>query len=240
MIVHIYPDADAVGRAAAALIASKIIEKPDAVLGLATGSTPVRLYRELQRLNREGTVSFAQVRTFNLDEYAGLDGSHPQSYRYFMNAQLFDHIDIDPANTHVPSGFAGENASEYDDEIRCAGGVDIQLLGIGHNGHIGFNEPADDFSLTTHVVELTESTRRANARFFDAPEEVPTHAVSMGIGTIMKARSILMIVTGSDKADTVRAMLKGPVTPRMPASILAFHPNVTVLLDEDAAGKTAD
>ena len=235
MIIHVYPNDDALARAAAALMAGAVVEKPNCILGLATGSTPVKLYRELARLNREGTVSFKDVRTFNLDEYAGLDPAHPQSYRRFMNEQLFEHIDIDMANTHVPSGFAGDKACEYDAAIDAAGGVDIQLLGIGHNGHIGFNEPADDFSRTTHVVDLTDSTRQANARFFDSIDEVPTQAVTMGIGTIMKAKRILMIITGEGKAQAACDMLRGPVTPRMPASVLALHPNVTVMLDEAAA-----
>ena len=236
MVIHVYPDAQALARAAASVMADAILQKPDAVIGLATGSTPVKLYQELARLNREGAISFKRVRTYNLDEYAGLAPDHPQSYRRFMDEQLFNHIDIDPANTHVPSGFAdAAGAAAYDDAITEAGGVDVQLLGIGRNGHIGFNEPADDFSRLTHVVELTDSTREANARFFDSIDEVPDRAVTMGIGTIMKARRILMIATGEDKAEAVRGMIAGPVTPRMPASVLAFHPNVTVLLDEAAA-----
>ena len=236
MNIYVYPDKETLARAAAALIAGVVLRKPNAVLGLATGSTPVPTYKELARLNREGVVSFRETRTFNLDEYAGLDPTHPQSYRRFMNEQLFDHIDIDPAATHVPSGFAdAAGAAHYDEEIAAAGGVDMQLLGIGHNGHIGFNEPDDDFSRVTHLVELTDSTRRANARFFDSIDEVPTHAISMGIGTIMQARQILMIVTGADKAETVKAMLQGPVTPRMPASVLALHRNVVVMLDKEAA-----
>ena len=241
MNVYIYPDAQTLAVAAAALLAGAVIEKPDAVLGLATGSTPVPTYRELARLNKAGAVSFAKARTFNLDEYAGLAPDHPQSYRRFMNEQLFDHIDIDPANTHVPSGFAGDaEAADYDAQIAAAGGVDVQLLGIGHDGHIGFNEPDDTFSRTTHRVELTEITRQANARFFDSVDEVPTHAVTMGIGTIMQAKRILMIATGRDKAETVRAMLRGPVSPRMPASVLALHRDVTVMLDAEAASLLED
>ena len=238
MEVFIYPDKESLAKAAAKLIADTVRAKPDAVLGLATGSTPVPTYRELARLNREGEISFKQVCTFNLDEYAGMDPQHPQSYRRFMNEQLFNHIDIDPANTHVPSGFAdADGAADYDAQIEAAGGVDLQLLGIGHDGHIGFNEPDDTFSRVTHIVDLTEITRQANARFFDSVDEVPTRAVTMGIGTIMRARKILMIVTGADKADTVRAMLQGPVTPRLPASVLALHQNVVVMLDEEAASR---
>ena len=238
MNVYIYPDAQTLAKAAAALIAGLMVEKPDAILGLATGSTPVPLYKELARLNAEGAISFRKIRSYNLDEYAGLNPDHPQSYRYFMNEQLFNHVDIDPANTHVPSGFAdAASAADYDAQIEAAGGVDLQLLGIGRNGHIGFNEPADDFSRTTHIVDLTQSTREANARFFDSIDEVPTQAVTMGIGTIMKARRVLLIATGADKAATMRAMLKGPITPQVPASVLALHPNATVMMDAAAAGE---
>ena len=238
MNVNIYPDEQSLARAAAAMIAGLVIARPDAILGLATGSTPVPVYRELARLNREGAVSFARVRTYNLDEYAGIAPEHPQSYRRFMNEQLFDRIDVDPANTHVPSGFMDDSAAmEYDQEIQAAGGLDLQLLGIGRNGHIGFNEPADAFSRATHIVTLTESTRQANARFFDSPEDVPARAVSMGVGTIMQARRILLIATGADKAAAVRDMLRGPVSPRMPASVLALHRDVTVMLDRAAAAQ---
>lgn len=238
MNIYVYPDKETLAKAAAALMAATVLEKPDAILGLATGSTPVPTYREMARLNAAGVVSFARTRTFNLDEYAGMAPDHPQSYRRFMDEQLFDHIDIDKANTHVPSGFVDATlAADYDRQIADAGGVDLQLLGIGHDGHIGFNEPAEDFSRTTHIVDLTEVTRQANARFFDSIDEVPTQAVTMGIGTIMQARRILMIATGADKADTVKAMLEGPVTPQMPASILAMHRDVIVMLDAAAAGR---
>ena len=236
MNIYIYPNEESLARAAAAMIAGIVMEKPGAVLGLATGSTPAPVYRELASMTRQGAVSFARVRTYNLDEYAGLNPDHPQSYRRYMNEQLFDHIDIDPANTHVPSGFAdAAMAAGYDEEIQAAGGIDLQLLGIGRNGHIGFNEPADDFSRLTHVVDLTESTRQANARFFDRLEDVPRQAISMGIGTIMQARRILLIATGEEKASAVRDMLSGAITPRMPASVLSLHRHVTVMLDNDAA-----
>ena len=238
MQIYVYPNKEKLAQAAASMIAGLVIEKPDAILGLATGDTPVPTYKEMARLNREGVVSFAETRTFNLDEYAGIAPDHPQSYRRFMNEQLFEHIDIDLDNTQVPSGFAdAEAAAQYDAEIESAGGVDLQVLGIGRNGHIGFNEPDSHFSRTTHVVELTENTRDANARFFDSIDEVPTHAVSMGIGTIMHAKKILMIATGENKADAVAAMVNGPITPEMPASILALHQNVVVMLDQAAAAK---
>lgn len=238
MQIYIYPNKEKLAQAAASMIAGLVIEKPDAILGLATGDTPVPTYQEMIRLNREGVVSFEETRTFNLDEYVGIAPDHPQSYRRFMNEQLFNHIDIDMDNTQVPSGFAdADAAADYDAQIEAAGGVDLQVLGIGRNGHIGFNEPGSDFSRTTHIVELTENTRDANARFFDSIDEVPTHAVSMGIGTIMHAKKILLIATGANKADAVAEMLNGPITPNMPASVLALHQNVVVMLDTDAAEK---
>lgn len=238
MQIYIYPNKEKLAQAAASMIAGLVIEKPDAILGLATGDTPVPTYQEMIRLNREGVVSFEETRTFNLDEYVGIAPDHPQSYRRFMNEQLFNHIDIDMDNTQVPSGFAdADAAADYDAQIEAAGGVDLQVLGIGRNGHIGFNEPGSDFSRTTHIVELTENTRDANARFFDSIDEVPTHAVSMGIGTIMHAKKILLIATGANKADAVAEMLNGPITPSMPASVLALHQNVVVMLDTDAAEK---
>ena len=238
MQIYVFPNTEKLAQAAASMIAGLVIEKPDAILGLATGDTPVPTYKEMARLNKEGIVSFAETRTFNLDEYAGIAPDHPQSYRRFMNEQLFNHIDIDLENTQVPSGFAdAEKAAEYDEEILSAGGVDLQVLGIGRNGHIGFNEPADHFTRTTHVVELTADTREANARFFASIDEVPTHAVSMGIGTIMHAKKILIIATGANKADAVAAMINGPITPEMPASVLALHQNVVVMLDDAAASK---
>jgi len=210
-------------------------EKPDAILGGATGSTPLLLYAELVRLNKAGEVSFAKAKSFNLDEYVGLDGTHNQSYRYFMDKNLFEHIDIDMAKTRVPSGINTEIAAEYDKEIEAAGGIDLQLLGIGNNGHIGFNEPGTPFGSITHVVELTESTRQANARFFESIDEVPTHAVTMGIKTVMNAKKVILIATGVAKAPIVREMLLGDVTPEVPASVLQLHPNVEVFLDHEAA-----
>ena len=210
-------------------------EKPDAILGGATGSTPLLLYAELARLNKAGEVSFAKAKSFNLDEYVGLEGTHDQSYRYFMDKNLFEHVDIDMANTRVPSGINTEIAADYDREIEEAGGVDMQLLGIGNNGHIGFNEPGTPFGSITHVVELTESTREANARFFESIDEVPTHAVTMGIKTVMNAKKIILIATGAAKAPIVKEFIQGPVTEEVPASVLQLHPNVEVFLDHEAA-----
>lgn len=211
--------------------------KPDAVLGYATGSTPLGLYAELIRLNKAGEFSYSKATSFNLDEYVGLDGSHDQSYRYFMNANLFDHVDIDKERTFVPSGMdtSKETAAAYDKAIQAAGGIDIQLLGIGNNGHIGFNEPNTPFGSITHVVELTQNTREVNARFFGSIDEVPTHAVTMGIKTVMNARSIILIALGKAKAPIMRETIMGEVTPKVPASVLQLHPNVEIYMDEDAA-----
>ena len=224
-------------RLAARRYVELLNEKPDAVLGYATGSTPLGLYGELARLNAAGEVSFAKATTFNLDEYVGLDGSHDQSYRYFMNTNLFDKIDIKKENTHVPCGIdmTNEKAAEYDKAIEAAGGIDLQLLGIGHNGHIGFNEPGTPFGSVTHVVDLTESTLQANARFFESIDEVPTQAVSMGIKTVMNARSIIFIALGESKAEIVKKMVCGEVTPEVPASVLQLHPDVEVYIDHAAA-----
>jgi len=224
-------------RLAAARYQRLLNEKPDAVLGLATGSTPEPLYRELIRLNKAGALSFARAATYNLDEYVGLRGDHPQSYRYFMDDRLFDHVDIKKENTHVPDGLhtTAENAADYDQAIAAAGGIDLQLLGIGPNGHIGFNEPGGPWNSRTHIADLSDSTRQANKRFFSSIDDVPTQAISMGIMTIMHARSILVLAFGPAKAQAVAAMVKGPVDPACPASILQLHPDVTVFADEEAA-----
>lgn len=210
-------------------------EKPDAILGYATGSTPLGLYAELIKLNKSGDISFKNVTTFNLDEYVGLDGTHDQSYRYFMDKNLFEHIDIDMSKTNVPSGIDIEKAADYDKAIEKAGGIDLQLLGIGNNGHIGFNEPDTPFGSITHKVELTESTREANKRFFNTIDEVPTHAVTMGIKTVMNARKVILIALGTAKAPIIRETIKGEVTPKVPASVLQLHPDVEIYLDHDAA-----
>ena len=223
----------------AALAAQQYVDllkrKPNAILGGATGSTPLGLYAELVRLNKAREISFKDASSFNLDEYVGLDGTHDQSYRYFMDHNLFDHIDIDKSRTRVPSGIDVSDPSAYDKEIAAAGGVDLQLLGIGNNGHIGFNEPGTPFGSLTHVVELTESTREANKRFFKSIDEVPTHAVTMGVKTVMQARSIILMAIGPAKAPIMKEMLQGPVTEKVPASVLQLHPDVTVYMDFEAA-----
>ena len=227
-------------RKAANIVSAQIILKPASVLGLATGSTPVGLYQQLIDWFRKGDLDFDQVRTVNLDEYVGLAPDHPQSYRRFMQENLFDHINIRPENTCVPDGLDPDPSAacqRYEQIIRSLGGIDIQVLGMGHNGHIGFNEPGQAFELETHVVSLTESTINANARFFASREEVPSQAITMGVKSIMQARQILMVVSGEDKAETVRAAFSGPVTPQVPASILQMHPNVVLVGDRAALSK---
>lgn len=217
---------------------SLIQTKPACVLGLATGSTPLPLYRELIRRYQERRIDFSRVRTANLDEYKGLAGDSPQSYRHYMEVNLFRHINIRPENTIVPDGLARDAeamADAFEKQIEDWGGLDLQLLGLGRNGHIGFNEPADHFPVRTHETLLSPSTREANRRFFSSLEEVPTAARTMGVGTIMSARSILMIVTGADKGEILRQFLRGPVTPQVPASVLQFHPDCTVIADQAAA-----
>lgn len=238
MKVHVFKDSQAVAKAAAMIFAAQMSEKPDSVLGLATGATPVETYKEIISLYNDGQIDFAKAHSYNLDEYIGLEPDHPQSYRYFMQEQLFNHINIDPQNTHVPSGIARDLAAvcaAYDAAIKSDGGIDLQLLGIGKNAHIGFNEPSDHFSKGTLVADLTESTINANAKFFDSADEMPRQAVSMGIASIMKSRKILLIALGEDKAKAISDMVNGPITPQVPASILQLHDNVIVLLDKAAA-----
>jgi len=237
MQIHIYQTPELAAAAAATIIASQIMGKPSTVLGLPTGSTPVLTYRELIRMNREGVVDFSLVKTFNLDEYVGLSGEHPQSYRRFMNENLFDHINIDKAKTYVPSGIGDveENALAYEAAITRAGGIDLQFMGIGRNGHIGFNEPADSYPDCTSIIELTESTINANKRFFDSADEVPRRAISMGVGTIMRARKTLLIATGQNKAEAVHTLVKGKISPQLPASALRMHANAIIVLDAAAA-----
>ena len=226
---------------AANVMADVIKAKPDAVIGLATGSSPINMYGELIRMCAEGEISFKNVKSVNLDEYVGLSPDHDQSYAYFMSHNLFDHIDIDKKNTNLPSGLAEDPAAEclrYDAVISSMGGVDIQLLGIGNNGHIGFNEPGDHFPKTTTLVKLTDSTIDANSRFFASRELVPTEAISMGIGQIMSAKKILLVVFGKGKADILEKSLFGPVTPAVPASILQFFDGEVVVCADEADRKS--
>ena len=223
---------------AAEIIAEVIRKKPDAVLGLATGSTPLDIYRELIMMYRRGEISFKNVRAVNLDEYVSLSPDHEQSYSYFMRKNLFDKIDIKKENTHIPNGLAPDLREEclrYDAILESLSGIDIQLLGIGHNGHIAFNEPSDAFSKTTGLVELSESTIKANSRFFDSKEEVPTWALSMGIGSIIKSKRIILAAFGEGKAKILERALFGPVTPRLPASILQFYQGELTVCTDKAA-----
>lgn len=222
-------------RKAANIIAAVVVNKPDCVLGLATGSSPLGTYAELAARCAAGDVDFSAVTSVNLDEYAGLDGTNDQSYRYFMDHNLFCKVNIDPAKTHVPNGCAEDLAAEgarYDELIRSLGGIDLQLLGIGLDGHIGFNEPDDCFTAATHEVELDPSTIEANARFFAKKEDVPTSAITMGMMSIMQAKKILLIANGQNKKAILEKSLFGPITPEVPASILQLHPDVTVIFSE--------
>lgn len=240
MQIRIFDDAQQVGKAAATLIAAQLLRKPESVLGLATGSSPVPCYQQLIGMYREGIVDFSQATTYNLDEYVGIPEDHPCSYHRFMDDQLFDHVNIRKEAVHVPSGLAEDLdavAAAYDDAIAKAGGIDLQLLGIGRNGHIGFNEPGDRFIYGCHVVDLTQSTIDANTRFFDSEADVPRKAISLGIGSIMNAGQILLIATGEDKAEAVRRSVCGEVDPQVQASILRTHPQVIFLLDKAAAAQ---
>ena len=230
-----FPSYSEMSKAAAAIIADVLRAKPECVLGLATGSSPIGTYDELVRIHREEGLSFARCTTVNLDEYLGLDGAHPQSYRFFMNEHLFSRVDIRLDHTFVPCGTAADPAAEcvaYDARLTALGGTDLQLLGIGPDGHIGFNEPADEFTVATHVVDLDPSTIEANARFFDSAADVPRQALTMGMGGIMRAKKILLIAPGAAKKAVLDAAMTGPVTPRLPASLLQLHPDVTVLYSE--------
>lgn len=240
MQVWVANDYDEMSRQAAQLIADLIRKKPTAVLGLATGSTPLGLYAELVRLHQQEGLDFSRVTTFNLDEYWGLADDHPASYHRFMWDNLFSKINIRPEAVHIPSGVAADLDAEcarYEEEIRRAGGIDLQVLGIGHNGHIGFNEPGTPFSSRTHRCVLTTDTRTANARFFASMDQVPREAVSMGIATIMEARRILLLANGSNKASAIGAAVHGPVSEEVPASVLQRHPDVIVLVDRAAAAR---
>lgn len=225
-------------KKAADEMADIIKSNPKAILGLATGGSPMGMYKELIKMNKEGKVDFSNVTTVNLDEYIGLSGDHPQSYRYFMNENLFNHINIDKTNTYVPNGLAKnieEECKEYDARITELGGTDVQLLGIGNNGHIAFNEPDNELLSGTHLTKLTEETIKANARFFESVDEVPTQALTMGLGGIMRSKKIIVIASGESKAEAVKAMVSGKISTNMPASMLQMHRDVTVIVDEAAA-----
>lgn len=237
MRIYRAKDYDDMSRKAANILSAQIIMKPNCVLGLATGSTPIGAYRQLVEWYQKGDLDFSEVRSVNLDEYRGLPREHEQSYYYFMNDNLFSKVNILPENTNIPNGMemdAEAECARYNALMESLGGVDMQLLGLGHNGHIGFNEPATSFEKMTHCVDLTESTIQANTRFFASEAEVPRQAYTMGIKNIMQAKKILLIVSGADKAAILKETLCGEVTPNVPASILQMHNDVTVVADEAA------
>lgn len=237
MRIYKTKDYEDMSRKAAAILAAQIILKPACVLGLATGSSPVGMYQKLVKMYEDGELDFSEVTSVNLDEYKGLAPGHEQSYRWFMDTNLFNHVNIDKSRTFVPDGLTQDSAQackDYDAILEKIGGADLQLLGLGNNGHIGFNEPGEVFALGTHCIQLSESTIEANKRFFESEADVPRYAYTMGIGGIMKAKKILLIVSGKAKAQALKDALYGPVTPSLPASILQMHPDVDVVADEEA------
>lgn len=251
MLVVVREDYDSLSRKGAEIIASRIRQKPNLVLGLATGSTPLGLYQELIKLHKNDGLDFSKVVTFNLDEYVGLPPEHDQSYHYFMRENMFKHININPSNIHVPQGIFGDikiSSLEtdpkivqfcdwYENEIRRYGGIDIQVLGVGGNGHIAFNEPGSSLGSRTRIKTLTEKTVKDNSRFFKSESEVPRYAITMGVGTIMEAHELLLLANGDSKANAVKAAVEGPITAMCPASALQLHRRAIVLIDQKAATK---
>jgi glucosamine-6-phosphate deaminase len=238
MEVLIFDNDASASRYAARMIAKLICAKPDAVLGLATGSTTCLLYAELRRRHEEEGLDFSGITSFNLDEYVGLDGDHPSSYRYFMQQVLFEHVNINPGRVHLPNGKSDDvlaTCADYEKSISAAGGIDLQVLGLGGDGHIGFNEPSSSLASRTRIKTLTRETRDDNARFFNSADDVPRHCITMGIGTIMEARQIVLLAFGEQKAVAVQQVIEGPISAMWPATILQAHPSVVVLLDEAAA-----
>lgn len=238
MQIHVFKNSAQIGQAAATLIAAQLLRKPDSILGLATGSSPIPTYQNLISLHQAGVLDFSKAVSFNLDEYVGIDPNHVCSYHRFMQDNLFSQVNMKPENIHIPNGNAADipaSAAAYDAAIAAAGGIDLQVLGIGRNGHIGFNEPGEEFVYGCHEVKLSQSTIEANTRFFDSEADVPRAAVSLGIGAIMQARQVLLIATGADKAEAIRHAIEEDVSPQWQASILRTHPNVVFLLDEAAA-----
>ena len=242
MRIIITKDYDEMSKVAANIIAAQMTLKPNSVLGFATGSSPIGTYAELIKKNQAGDIDFSTITTVNLDEYKDLPITHDQSYYYFMNDYLFNHVNIDKNNTNLPNGNAEDPEAEcarYEALIKELGGIDMQLLGLGHNGHVGFNEPGDCFQKNTYCVTLTERTIDANKRFFESADAVPRQAITMGVGTIMAAKKLVLVVSGADKADALQKCLQGPITPSVPGSVLQLHPDVTVVCDEAAYSKMA-
>lgn len=240
MLVHITENFSAMSRHAAQIVADRVRKKPDCVLGFATGSTPLGLYNELIRMHHDEGLDFSKVTTFNLDEYVGLPPEHDQSYHYFMWENLFKHINVDRRFVYIPMGMAKDIEAFcewYEEKIAQAGGIDLQILGIGANGHIAFNEPGSSLGSRTRIKTLTGTTREANARFFKTPDEVPRYALTMGVGTIMDAKELLLLASGEGKADAIAATCEGPITAMWPATIVQMHRNATVVVDQAAAAK---
>ena len=240
MLVIIKKNFEEASKEAARQVAELIKKKPDCVLGLATGSTPLGLYKELIRMHKEEGLDFSRVSTFNLDEYVGLPPEHSQSYYYFMQENLFKHININQNSIHIPNGMADDIEQEcniYEEAITRAGGIDLQILGIGANGHIAFNEPLSSLGSRTRIKTLTEKTRQDNARFFESMDEVPKYAITMGVGTIMDARDIIMLANGKNKAEAISKTVEGPITAMVPATMVQIHPQTTLIVDLDAASR---
>ncbi len=240
MLVVISRTYEEMSRAAGQLVRDRLLQKPNLVLGLATGSTPIGLYQELIRMHREEGLDFSWVTTFNLDEYLGLGPDHPQGYSFFMRENFFKHVNIDPGNIHIPNGLVepaqiDEYCARYEDEIKNAGGIDLQILGIGRDGHIGFNEPGSSLGSRTRVKTLTAETIQDNARFFERGEEVPCYSITMGVGTVMEAEEIVLLASGQSKAEAICAAIEGGVTAQVTASVIQLHRRVTVFLDDEAA-----
>lgn len=240
MEVIIQPTPEAASAVAARIVSRLLREKPNAVLGLATGNTPLRLYRELIGLHERKETAFTNITTFNLDEYIGLSADHPQSYHHFMHDNLFKHLDIPGERIHIPDGMTADVSTfcaAYEEKIKAAGGIDLQVLGIGTEGHIGFNEPTSSLASRTRIKTLTEQTRQNNAPFFVEGEEVPRHVITMGIETIMESRTVLLLAFGEGKAEAIAQTVEGPITAMVPASILQMHPDARIIVDEAAAAK---
>ncbi|MDQ7065514.1 MAG: glucosamine-6-phosphate deaminase [candidate division KSB1 bacterium] len=240
MLVMIKENYDEMSKEAAKQVAALVRKKPDCVIGFATGSTPLGLYKELIRMHKEEGLDFSKITTFNLDEYVGLPPEHPQSYHYFMWENLFNHINVNPSNVYIPMGMADDIdvfCEWYENKIKEVGGIDLQILGIGANGHIAFNEPGSSLGSRTRIKTLTEKTRQDNARFFSSMDEVPKYAITMGVGTIMEARRLLLLASGTSKAEAIRATVEGPIMAKYPATIVQLHRYATVIVDKDAASK---
>lgn len=240
MLVIIKENYDEMSKEAAKQVAALVRKKPDCVIGFATGSTPLGLYKELIRMHKEEGLDFSKITTFNLDEYVGLPPEHPQSYHYFMWENLFNHINVNPSNVYIPMGMADDIdafCEWYENKIKEVGGIDLQILGIGANGHIAFNEPGSSLGSRTRIKTLTEKTRQDNARFFSSMDEVPKYAITMGVGTIMEARRLLLLASGTSKAEAIRATVEGPIMAKYPATIVQLHRYATVIIDKDAASK---